>query len=137
MLATKNLKFQFAHVNAEKGDSEFNLTGNTALFKSAQVQINDTLVALPGQVATPVEPNIQLLVTSPDLNLDRLMPQDGADASGDKPSQAEGGHAPEKTVKGGWPPVAFKTTAHIQVDADAGRYKGTKFQKLKLDATYD
>jgi len=35
------------------------------------------------------------------------------------------------------PLLALRTTANIQVEADAGRYKGTKFQKLKLEATYD
>ena len=135
MLATKNLKFQLAHLKAEKGDSEFNLTGNTALIKSAQVQINGTLLAVTGQIANPVEPNIQLHVTSPDLDLDRLMPQEGAETSGDKPSQERGRPCPEKTMKNA--SVGLKTTANIQVDADAGRYKGMKFQKLKLEATYD
>jgi len=137
MLATKNLKFRVTHFKAEKGDSEFNLTGNTALIKSAQVQINGTLLAVTGQIANPLEPNIQLHVTSPDLDLDRLIPPARAEKSGDKPSQGEGGRAPEKTVKTEWPPMAFKTTAHLQVDADTGRYKTIEFQKLKLDATYD
>jgi uncharacterized protein YhdP len=43
----------------------------------------------------------------------------------------------EKSGKGELPPVAFKTTAHLQVDAVTGRYKTIEFQKLKLDATYD
>ncbi|RPJ22832.1 MAG: AsmA family protein, partial [Desulfobacteraceae bacterium] len=137
MLATKNLKFRVAHLKAEKGDSEFNLTGNTALIKSAQVQINGTLLAVTGQIANPLEPNIQLHVTSPDLDLDRLIPPARAEKSGDKPFQEEGGRTPEKTVKTEWPPVAFKTIAHLQIDADTGRYKTIEFQKLKLDATYD
>jgi uncharacterized protein YhdP len=33
--------------------------------------------------------------------------------------------------------VAYKTKVKAQVDAEEGRYKGIKFQKLKLDAAYD
>ena len=40
-------------------------------------------------------------------------------------------------MKTEWPPVAFKTKAKVQVDAEEGRYKGIKFQKLKLGADYD
>ena len=74
MLATRNLSFQLGHMTVEKGDAELNLTGNTAFIKRAQAQVNGTLLAVTGQIANPVEPNIKLLVTSPDLNLDRLLP---------------------------------------------------------------
>ena len=40
-------------------------------------------------------------------------------------------------MKTEWPPVALKTTAQVQVDAEQGRYKGIEFQNLKLDADYD
>jgi uncharacterized protein involved in outer membrane biogenesis len=137
MLATRNLNFQLAHMTVEKGDCELNLTGHIALIKRAQVQINDTLLAFTGQIANPVEPMIQLLVTSPDLDLDRLMPPTAAGKPGDKPYQEKDGHAPEKTTKTEWPPVAYKTTVKAQVEAGEGRCKGIKFQKLKLDAAYD
>ncbi len=137
MLATRNLKFQLAHLAVKEGDSEFTLAGNSALIKKAQVRINETLLTVTGQIANPAEPKARLVVTSPDLDLDRLIPPAGTEKSGDKASQEEGGRAPERTMKSEWPPVAFKTTAHVQVDADTGRYKGMEFQKLKLDATYD
>jgi hypothetical protein len=137
MLSTRDLSYQLAHMSVEKGDAELNLTGHTALIKRAQVRINDTLLAFTGQIANLAQPDIQLLVTSPDLDLDRLIPPTAAEKSGGKPSQEKGGHAPEKTRKTEWPPVAYKTTAHIQVEAEEGRYKGTKFQKLNLDAAYN
>jgi uncharacterized protein YhdP len=137
MLATRNLGFQLAQMTVEKGDSQFNLTANTAVIKKAQAQVNGTLLAVTGQIANPVEPSIKLLVTSPDLNLDRLLAPANEEKSGEKPSQEKGAHAPEKHAKTEWPPVVLKTTAQVQVAADAGRYRGTEFQNLKLDATYD
>ncbi|MBP1741739.1 MAG: hypothetical protein H6Q48_4032, partial [Deltaproteobacteria bacterium] len=137
MLATRNLSFQLAHMTVEKGDSQFNLTANTAIIKKAQAQVNGTLLAVTGQIANPLEPDIRLLVASPDLNLDRLIPLANEEKSGEKPSQEKGAHAPEKHAKTEWPPVVLKTAAHVQVGADAGRYKGIKFQNLKLDADYD
>jgi uncharacterized protein YhdP len=101
------------------------------------VQINDTLLAFTGQIANPMEPDIRLHVTSPDLDLDRLIPPARAEKAGDKSSQEEGGPASEKARRTEWPPVAYKTTAHLQVDADTGRYRGIEFQKLKMDTTYD
>jgi len=137
MLATRNLSFQLAQMTVEKGDSQFNLTANTAIIKKAQAQVNGTLLAVTGQIANPVEPSIKLLVTSPDLNLDRLLPPSVEEEPGEKPSQGKGGHGAEKTMKTQWAPAALKTTAQVQVAADAGRYRGTEFQNLKLDATYD
>jgi uncharacterized protein involved in outer membrane biogenesis len=137
MLATRNLSFQLAHFTMERGDTEFNLTGNSAFIKRAQALVNGTLLAVTGQIANPVEPSIKLLVTSPDLNLDRLLPPSVGEEPGEKPSQGKGGHGAEKTMKTQWSPAALKTTAQVQVAADAGRYRGTEFQNLKLDATYD
>jgi hypothetical protein len=137
MLATKNLKFQLAHLAVEQGDSEFTLKGKSAFITRAQALVNGTLLAVTGQIANPVEPSIKLLVTSPDLNLDRLLPPSVEEEPGEKPSHGKGGHGAEKTMKTQWAPAALKTTAQVQVAADAGRYRGTEFQNLKLDATYD
>jgi hypothetical protein len=137
MLATRNLSFQLAHMTVEKGDSQFNLTANTAIIKKAQAQVNGTLLAVTGQIANPVEPDIKLLVTSPDLNLDRLLPPSVEEEPGEKPSQGKGGHGAEKSMKTRLSPTALKTTAEVRVAADAGRYKLIEFQNLKLDATYD
>jgi uncharacterized protein YhdP len=74
-------------------------------------------------------------VTSPDLNLDRLLPP-GRQESGEKPPREEAGHAREKAAKADRPPVAVKTTAHVQLDAEKGQYRGMRFQTLELNATY-
>jgi len=137
MLSTRNLTLKTAHMAVEKGDAELNLSGNTAVIHRAQARINDVLFAVAGQIANLVEPKIELHVTSPDLDLDRLIPAASAKGSGDEPSQEKGGHVSEKTMKTEWPPVAFKTTAKVQVDAEEGRHKGIEFKKFQLEADYD
>jgi hypothetical protein len=137
MLATRNLSFQLAQMTVEKGDSQFNLRANAAVIKKAQAQVNGTFLAVTGQIANPLEPDIRLLVASPDLDLDRLLPPSNEEEPGEKSSQGKGGHAAEKTMKTQLSPAALKATAQVQVAADAGRHKGIEFQNLKLDATYD
>jgi len=135
MLATRNLSFQLAHMTVEKGDSQFNLTANTAIIKKAQAQVNGALLAVTGKSPNPLEPTSGLLVASPDLNLDRLIPL----ATRRNPERAfseKGAHAPEKHARR----VAsrgFSNGGTRPGWADAGRYKGIKFQNLKLDADYD
>jgi AsmA-like C-terminal region len=71
------------------------------------LQVNDQKLALSGQIANPVEPNIKILVTSPNLNLDRILP-----------------------------PAVRKLTADLQVQADRSQYKGLQFEKFSLDLLY-
>jgi hypothetical protein len=139
ILTTQNLGFQLPHVNVEKGDVDLNLAGNTAFINKAQGVVNGTLVSVTGRIANPVEPNIAILVTSPDLDLDRLLPRGRGQESGAKPFQfqEEADHGPEKTVKYEWPPTVLKTKAHVQVDVEKGQYRRMAFQSLKLDARYD
>jgi hypothetical protein len=137
MLATQNLEFKLAHLNVEKGDVELNLAGDTAFIKRAQGVVKGTVLSVTGSIANPMEPNIKLLVTSPDLNLDRVLPPGIGQESGEKPSQQEAVHAPAKKVKPELPPVALKTTARVQLDAEKAEYRGKAFQTLKMDATYD
>jgi hypothetical protein len=141
LLTARNLDFQLAHVSVEKGDVELDLAGNRAFIKRAHGLVNDTVVSVTGRIANPVEPNITLLLRSPDLDLDRLLPPGSAHEAGEKPSKGdkgEAGHGPEKTSKPEWPPpVALKTTAHVQVEAQKGQYRKMAFQNLKLDARYD
>jgi hypothetical protein len=137
LLTARNLDFQLAHVSVEKGDVELDLAGNSAFIKRAHGLVNDTVVSITGRIDHPVEPNIALLVRSPDLDLDRLLPPGSAHESGEKPSKGEAGHGPEKTSKPEWPPVALKTTAHVQVEAEKGQYRKMAFQNLNLDVRYD
>jgi uncharacterized protein YhdP len=136
-LATQNLNFQLAGIIVEKGDAELDLKGDTATIERLQVQVNEQVLAVTGKIANPVEPNIELVVSSPDLNLDRLIPQEKAEKSGEKSSQEAGARAKEKTGKAELPPMARNLAARLQVNATQGQYRDLRFQNLKLDADYD
>ena len=142
MLATQDLHFQVGGVKVEKGDSELNLVGNTATIRRLQVQVNDQVLGITGKIANPVEPDIDLVVTSPDLDLNRLVPQGREEKPGEKSSQeagVKGAQGPRLKANGKpeLPPMARNTAARLRVNAEKGRYREFGFQNLKLDADYD
>ena len=101
------------------------------------MRVNEQVLAITGKIANPVDPDIELVVTSPDLNLDRLLPQERAEKSGEKSSQEAGARAQEKTGKAELPPMARNMAARLRVNAEQGQYRDLRFQNLKLDADYD
>jgi hypothetical protein len=79
-------------------------------------------------------------VTSPDLNLDRLIPADHTKKNTAQTSPKKESGTKKQSLKERkrvLPPAARNLTAKIQIDAPKGRYRGQKFQNLKLNAVYD
>jgi hypothetical protein len=143
-LSTRNVGFRLASSNlaVAKGNVDLELSAQSANIKTMTMQVNDQKVALSGQMSNPVEPKIKLLVTSPDLNLDRLLPPDKAAKPSSTPSTGKEDQSAKKPAtdtkagKAELPPMARKLTADIQLHADRGQYKGVQFKKLKLDLLY-
>jgi len=143
-LTTRNAGFQLASSNltVAKGNLDITLTGYSANIKSMTMQVNDQKVALSGQISNPVEPKVKMLVTTPDLNLDRLLPPDKAAKPSSTPSKgkedqsAKKSATDKKTGKAELPPMARKLTADLQVKAGRGQYKGMQFEKLNLNLLY-
>jgi uncharacterized protein YhdP len=143
-VTTRNAGFQLASSNltVAKGNLDITLTGNSANIKSMTMQVNDQKVALSGQISNPVEPKVKMLVTTPDLNLDRLLPPDKAAKPSSTPSKgkedqsAKKSATDKKTGKAELPPMARKLTADLQVKAGRGQYKGLQFEKLNLNLLY-
>jgi uncharacterized protein YhdP len=143
-VTTRNAGFQLASSNltVAKGNLDVTLTGNSANIKSMTLQVNDQKVALSGQISNPVEPRVKMLVTAPDLNLDRLLPPDKAAKPSSAPSKGKENQSAKKpatdkkTGKAELPPMARKLTADLQVKAGRGQYKGLQFEKLNLNLLY-
>ncbi|CAB1068541.1 hypothetical protein D1AOALGA4SA_400 [Olavius algarvensis Delta 1 endosymbiont] len=143
-VSTRNAGFQLASSNlaVAKGNLNLELSGNRANINTMTMRINDQKVALSGHISNPVEPKINMLLTSPDLNLDRLLPPASATKPSTAPSKGKEDQRSKKPAtdkKSGraeLPPVARKLTADLQVQADRGQYKGLQFEKLKLDLVY-
>lgn len=139
-LTTRNVGFHLAaaDLSVENGNAQIVLTGNSADIKSMTMQVNDQKVTLSGQLSNPVKPRVNVLVTTPDLNLDRLLPPQKAAKPSSTPSdrRAKKPATDRKAGKAELPPVARKLTADLKVQAGRGQYKGLKFEKLKLNLLY-
>jgi uncharacterized protein involved in outer membrane biogenesis len=139
-VTTRNVGFQLASSNltVAKGNLDITLAGNSANIKSMTMQVNDQKVTLSGQISNPVEPKVKMLVTTPDLNLDRLLPPDKAAKPSSTPSDqsTKKPATDRKAGKAELPPVARKLTADLKVQAGRGQYRGLHFEKLKLDLLY-
>jgi hypothetical protein len=139
-LTTRNVGFQLAAAGlaVENGDTQIVLAGDSAKIKAMTLHVNDQKLALSGQLSNPVKPNAKLLITSPDLNLDRLLPPDKAAKPSSTPSDqsAKKPATGRKAGKAELPPVARKLTADLKVQAGRGQYKGLQFEKLKLNLLY-
>ena len=139
-LTTRNVGFHLAaaDLSVENGNAKIVLAGNSATVKTMTLNINDQQIAVSGQLSNPLEPNAKLLITSPDLNLDRFLPQNKAK---NLPPKGQKGPLEKPTIevqssKRELPPLARKLTADLQVKTKQGRYRGIQFQKLKLNLRY-
>jgi uncharacterized protein involved in outer membrane biogenesis len=136
-LATKNVQFKIATYDVKQGNTELTLAGSTAKINRLQIQVNDLALAATGRITNPVEPDIFLAAKLPNLDIDRLLPPAKSEKRSSKVPPKEDTRAAEKTKKTELPPIARKSTAHLRFNARQGRYKGMKFQNLKLDAVYE
>jgi uncharacterized protein YhdP len=139
MLATHDVRFRLpvANVGVKEGEGQFTLSGNAVNIQRFRMRLNDQAVEVTGQIANPVAPAIQLVVTSPDLDLDRLIPPGGADTRGVDSSQQNQGQVEAKAGKSELPAMARGVTGQLQVQVKQGRYRGLTFQDLKFGAAYD
>ncbi len=143
-VSARNAGFQLASPGLviARGDLDLALSGNTATIKKMSMAVNEQQLSVSGRLSNPVEPDIKLMLTAPDLDIDRLLPPDKAAkpvsaASNDK--QTQGVNKPataSKTGKAELPPLARKLSADVQLQADRAQYKGMHFEKLNMDLLY-
>ena len=139
-LATRNVGFKIAaaDLSVENDDTQIVLAGDSATIKIMTLRINEQQIAVSGQLSNPLKPKAILLITSPDLNLDRLFPQNKPNnqiSTGEK-DQSEKPAIEVKSSNKELPPLARKLTADLQMKAEQGRYRGLQFQKLNLNLRY-
>ena len=130
------LRLPASDVSVKNGDGEFTCSGNTVVIRRLQLRLNDQVLEVSGRISNPLGPDVELVVTSPDLDLDRLLPPRSADTQGDGSSHNSSTPIEAKTGKSELPAMARKLTGQLQVQAKHGRYRGLTFQDLKLDAAY-
>lgn len=143
-VTTRDVGFRLAaaHLDVAKGDMSLKLAGDRANIESSTMEINDQAIALTGHLANPPQPSIELSLTSPDLNLDRLLPPGEVEKSSSRASKREGDrHArksgtDKKMAKPELPAIMRKMNAGVHLQAARGLYKGLQLEKMKLDVVY-
>jgi len=133
-LTAQQISLKTRDYTVQQTDAEIDMVGNTASIKRLTGKLNDQPLSMTGKIVNPAAPNVQLAATSPNLNLDRLVPKPASD---DSPSVSKGkkGKPAKKRVE--LPPIAKQTKAQVIVKAEKGQYRGLAFQNLSLKALYD
>jgi uncharacterized protein YhdP len=134
---TRNLGFRVKEkgVTVKQMNSDLTLTSKSIALKDTTLRINDQKLEVSGRLENFRKPNARLLVTSPYLDVDRLLPE-AKEAPSQPPSEKASTKASSKKEKKELHPALRNLTAQVQVEADKGRYRGQEFKKLKLKADY-
>lgn len=143
-LAARNVGFQMTSPNLalSNGNLQAKMIGDSASIETLSMEINDQKLALTGQLSNPFEPRISMLLTSPDLNLDRLLSLNEAAESSSISSKNErapadaGSPASETAGKHEMPPGLRKLSADLQARIERCEYKGLQLEKLTMDMSY-
>jgi uncharacterized protein involved in outer membrane biogenesis len=121
-------------------DIEIGFKDDTIQLIEMNININDQIFNLEGSASDPAEPKISLLVQSPNLDLDRLLPGDKKKA---EPSLQEDNHASdkrsherEKDLDQELPLWANNVTTDLRVNIDKGKYRDHLFNDLKIIVVY-
>ena len=134
------LQLNASQLSVSKGQIEVGLRGDRADIKSFTVDINDQKLALSGHLSNPVAPRIDMLLTSPDLNFDRLLsPNETAVRSSPftRSNQAREPAARKTSARSELPPALRNLSAELKARIEHGRYKGLDLDKLRVDLSYE
>jgi len=133
MLAARQVSLDANDYSIRNTDANIDLSGNTAIVKRLTGTLNDQPLSANGRLTNPAAPNIELVISSPNLNLDRLVPVARADA---EPAESSWKAGKPSSKKPGLPPMAQKASANLTLTAKKGQYRGLAFQNLTLKAIY-
>ncbi len=132
------------------GNSRLEFAGDTVFFRSMTASVNDQKLSLEGKTIRPLlEPNAHLKITSPDLDLDKLLPPSSkkADDAKTPPSDpqdlkdknADVKKSASKKVKTEQKKLPFdwdRTVAQIQVEIAKLRFRGNTFHNVRYTTDY-
>jgi hypothetical protein len=137
MLFTENAEIQLGRYTLKKGDIDIGFSDTSAKINRFSMTINDQYISANGHLNSFTEPDILLTITSPDLNMDRLMPEQISEKLQDLDPLGAPLPYKEKDQSAELPPILRQTTAKLQIDVKQGRFNTMAFQNMKLDTTYE
>ncbi|UCG13613.1 MAG: AsmA-like C-terminal domain-containing protein [Deltaproteobacteria bacterium] len=131
-------------ITVTNGDADLKFTGDTVEAKRISLKVNDQRLIVLGRVTNFVEPKGWLQVSSPSLNLDRLLPPATRNQTRSKSSSALAERKATGSKKGvptrqkaELPPFVRKLTAQLSVEATQGQYRGQGFNDLRFKGQYE
>jgi uncharacterized protein YhdP len=137
------LQLDAQSIRVKDGDAALELAGSTLRLEHMRLLANDQELALSGQATDWHEPRVQMHISCPYLNMDRLLPpvldlQPSLEPKGKQGDNAQRVSAQEgEGERPALPPVLLKITAQLQADVRRGEYRGQTFQDLKFQGTYE
>lgn len=121
-------------------DIEIGLDSDCVQLIKMEININDQVLHLKGSASDPAEPKIALLVQSPNLDVDRLLPGDKMMTEPPKKDSdipETESKKEEKDLKQALPSWAKNLTTDLRVDIERGKYLDQPFNDLNLTAHYE
>lgn len=144
-LNAAGLGFHLPDYNLVVKETDINIgfDDGIAQLNKMDITINDQLFHLEGRASDPAAPKIMLLVRSPHLDVDRLLPGDKEVTEPSQQKQKESdipeaeSRLEEKALKQTFPSWAKNMTTDLRVEIDKGKYHGQPFDEFNLAAHYE
>jgi uncharacterized protein involved in outer membrane biogenesis len=119
----------------DQGDTQLQLAGKQVIIKKMALRLNQQAIAASGNLKLDPDLRGRLSLTSPDLNLDRLL---AARSNPPPPVAPTTGAAPgESQAPARLPEFIQRATLVLHADVSKGVYRDLTFTGLKLYVDYD
>ena len=131
------LNHKEAAVKVEDINSDLEFAGRSATIKRLALRLNDQIVNVTGQLSRPEKPALDLVITSPDLNIDRLLPAKEAQEKTPRDIAEEPSRKEDEPAESEKPRFLRLSSANIRLEAQKGRFRGQDVEDLLITADYE
>ena len=131
------LNHKEAAVKVEDINSDLEFAGRSATIKRLALRLNDQIVNITGQLSRPEKPALDLVVTSPELNIDRLLPAKEAQEKTPRDIAEEPSRKEDEPAESEKPRFLRLSSANIRLEAPKGRFRGQDVADLRITADYE
>ena len=134
-----------AAIKIEDINSDLDFTGRSATINRLALRLNEQQVNVTGHLSRPEQPALDLVITSPDLNIDRMLPAKDAP---EKPPQPQRDRPPVDTAAepkrkkdsgadSEMPRFLRLSSANIRLEAQKGTFREQDVADLRITANYE
>jgi uncharacterized protein YhdP len=124
-------------ITAKDINSDLEFTGRSATINRLALRLNDQRLNATGQLSRPEEPALDLMITSPDLNIDRLLPAKEAQEKTPGDIAEEPSRKEDEPAESESPRFLRLSSANIRLEAQKGRFRGQDVEDLRITTDYE